>query len=59
MINATTTIKNTCDGFWQLPAHCDISNYATATIEIILAVMLASIAVGIAVLFYYKEKRDR
>jgi hypothetical protein len=46
------------DGFWHIPANVDISNLATATIEVIIAVILGSIAIGIAVVFYYKERDD-
>ena len=38
---------------------CDVSNLQTMTIEIIIAVVLAGIAIGTAVGFYYKEKGDR
>lgn len=48
-----------CSGFWQLPAECDISNLATATIEIFIAIGLASIAIIIATVFYRKEQSAR
>ncbi|MDH3656823.1 MAG: hypothetical protein OEM77_01635 [Nitrosopumilus sp.] len=48
-----------CKGLWDWSWSCDISNLQTMTIEIIIAGVLAGIAIGAAVGFYYKEKSDR
>ncbi|KEQ56439.1 hypothetical protein AAA799E16_00257 [Marine Group I thaumarchaeote SCGC AAA799-E16] len=48
-----------CRELFDWSGKCDISNLQTMTIEIIIAAILTSIAVIIAILFYQKEKSQK
>lgn len=47
-----------CQNMWDISFTCDVSNIQTMAVEIIIAMILASIAIIIAVSLYFKEKKQ-
>ena len=56
--STTNNAEEICEGFWHRTAECDISNLATATIEVGIAVGLTILAIVFSVIFYRFGKRD-